>query len=159
MLIVNGGLGPTSDDLTAQVVAAAVGVALHEHPEALAQVAAWCRSRGVALSAANRKQALLPEGASVVPNATGSAPGFRLRIGTCEVICTPGVPSELQRMLDAQIVPWLVERCPQREPLVITRLQLFASASRRCSSASMRKCPTGRPKSNLVSVPAYRPSS
>ncbi len=146
VLIVNGGLGPTSDDLTAQVLAAAAGVALREHPEALAQVDAWCRSRGVALSAANRKQAFLPEGASVVPNATGSAPGFRLRIGTCDVVCTPGVPSELQRMLDAQIVPWLAERYPQREPLVITRLQLFGigeSALQQRIDAEMPDWPAG----------------
>ena len=125
VLLINGGLGPTRDDLTAQVLASAAGVALIEHPEALAQVEAWCRSRGVALNAANRKQAWLPEGATVVPNATGSAPGFRLRIGSCEVVCTPGVPQELRHMLDERIVPWIEETCPQREPLVITRLQLF----------------------------------
>lgn len=125
VLLVNGGLGPTSDDLTAQVLASAAGVALSEHAEALAQVEAWCRSRGAALNAANRKQALLPQGAVVVPNATGSAPGFRLRIGGCEIICTPGVPSELHDMLVGQIVPWLEAQYPQREPLVITRLQLF----------------------------------
>lgn len=125
VLIVNGGLGPTDDDLSAQALADAGRVELVEHPEALVQIEAWCARRGVALNAANRKQAWLPEGAAVVANATGSAPGFRLQIGACEVVCTPGVPGELRRMLEEQIVPWLAERFPQREPVVITRFQLF----------------------------------
>ncbi len=125
LLIVNGGLGPTSDDLTAQALANVAGVGLAEHPEALAQIEAWCARRGALLNAANRKQAWLPAGAEVVPNVTGSAPGFRLRIGGCEVVCTPGVPGELCRMLEEQIAPWLAALCPQREPVVITRLQLF----------------------------------
>lgn len=125
VLVVNGGLGPTSDDLTAAAVAAVAGVPLRENAEALAHLEAWCGRRGIALTAANRKQALLPEGAAVVPNASGSAVGFRLVHRGCEIVCTPGVPGELRQMLDDEIVPWLAERFPSNERVVITRFQLF----------------------------------
>jgi len=125
VLIVNGGLGPTSDDLTAEALATVAGVPLQENPEALAHLEAWCGRRALALNAANRKQALLPAGAVIVPNAVGSAVGFRLRHRGCEIVCTPGVPSELRQMLDEAIVPWLAAEFPSSERVVITRLQLF----------------------------------
>jgi nicotinamide-nucleotide amidase len=125
VLIVNGGLGPTSDDLTAAALAEVAGVPLREHPAALAHLEAWCGRRGLALNAANRKQALLPEGAELVPNPSGSAVGLRLRHRGCEIVCTPGVPGELRQMLDEQIVPWLAQRFPGTERVVITRFQLF----------------------------------
>jgi nicotinamide-nucleotide amidase len=125
VLIVNGGLGPTSDDLTAEALARVAGVPLQEHPAALAHLEAWCGRRGLALNAANRKQALLPAGATIVANAVGSAVGFRLRHRGCEIVCTPGVPSELRQMLDDEIVPWLAAEFPSSERVVITRMQLF----------------------------------
>jgi nicotinamide-nucleotide amidase len=125
VLLVNGGLGPTSDDLTAEALARVAGVELAENAEALAHLESWCARRGYALNAANRKQAWLPAGASVMPNAVGSAVGFRLRHRGCEILCTPGVPGELRVMLDEQILPWLAQRYPAAEPVVITRFQLF----------------------------------
>ena len=125
VLVVNGGLGPTSDDLTAEALARVAGVPLQEHPEALAHLETWCGRRGLALNAANRKQALLPAGAAIVANAVGSAVGFRLRHRGCEIVCTPGVPSELRQMLDDEILPWLAAEFPSSERVVITRMQLF----------------------------------
>jgi nicotinamide-nucleotide amidase len=61
-VIVNGGLGPTIDDLTAEVLAEVAGVPLAEHAEALAHLTQWCAGRGLELNEANRKQALLPAG-------------------------------------------------------------------------------------------------
>ncbi len=100
LVIVNGGLGPTIDDLTAEVLAAVASVPLAEHPEALAHLERWCARRNLTLNAANRKQAMLPEGCEIVPNAIGSAVGFAMTLGTCRVVCTPGVPGELAAMLD-----------------------------------------------------------
>jgi nicotinamide-nucleotide amidase len=125
VLLVNGGLGPTSDDLTAEALAKAAGVPLVENAEALAHLEAWCGKRGLALNAANRKQAWLPQGAVVIPNPVGSAVGFRLRHRDCEIVCTPGVPGELRRMLDDEVLPWLAQAYPTVEPVVITRYQLF----------------------------------
>lgn len=125
VLVVNGGLGPTSDDLSSEALARVAGVPLVENAEALAHLEAWCGRRGLALNAANRKQALLPAGSVLIPNRVGSAVGFRLQHRGCEIVCTPGPPGELRPMLEEHILPWLAERYPLREPVVITRFQLF----------------------------------
>lgn len=107
LLLMNGGLGPTVDDLTAEALAAAAATPLAEHPEALDHLQRWCTERGFGLNAANRKQALLPQGCDIVANPIGSAVGFSLRLNGCLVICTPGVPRELDAMLERIILPSL----------------------------------------------------
>jgi len=112
VLLVNGGLGPTVDDLTAEALAKTAQVSLREHPQALEHLQQWCTYRGIALNAANRKQALLPDGCTVVANPIGSAVGFALSLHKCRVICTPGVPRELEAMLNEEIVPALRAQFP-----------------------------------------------
>lgn len=107
VLLVNGGLGPTVDDLTAEALACACNVELAEHPDSLRHLQEWCARVGISLNAANRKQAILPRGCSIVANATGSAVGFAMTLGRCRVICTPGVPRELDVMLREEILPTL----------------------------------------------------
>ncbi|MEM8562716.1 MAG: CinA family nicotinamide mononucleotide deamidase-related protein, partial [Pseudomonadota bacterium] len=124
LVIVNGGLGPTIDDLTAEVLATVANVGLAEHPEAKAHLLQWCDRRGLQPNAANMKQAMLPVGCSIVPNPIGSAVGFELQVGDCRVICTPGVPSELNRMLDG-IVADLATRLHRPVERNILRLQTF----------------------------------
>lgn len=125
VLIINGGLGPTQDDLTADCLAQVAKVRIVENDEALAHLHQWCGRRGYKLNAANRKQAMLPDGVMIIPNPVGSAVGFRLRVKNCDVLCTPGVPGELRTMMDETIVFWLQQRFPDLEPVRITRLQLF----------------------------------
>lgn len=110
VLLVNGGLGPTVDDLTAQALAMACEVPVVENGVALAHLQQWCTSRRVPLNNANRKQALLPTGAAVIPNLVGSAVGFSIMLDNCLVLCTPGVPSELRAMLDDTIITELQAR-------------------------------------------------
>ncbi len=124
VVIVNGGLGPTIDDLTAQILASVAGVSLQENPQAVAHLRQWCERRNLQLNAANLKQALLPEGANIVDNPIGSAVGFAMTLGACRVICTPGVPGELAAMLDA-IVMELAARLPHRAERNMLRLQTF----------------------------------
>jgi nicotinamide-nucleotide amidase len=124
LLIINGGLGPTIDDLTAQILASAAGVALEEHPQAVAHLEQWCAQRKLHLNAANRKQALLPAGSGIIDNPIGSAVGFELMLGNCRVMCTPGVPSELRAMLD-WIVTDLGKRLARPVERHILRLQTF----------------------------------
>jgi len=124
LVIVNGGLGPTVDDLTAEVLARVTGVDLEEHPVALTHLQDWCGRRRLALNAANLKQAMLPAGAAIVPNPIGSAVGFEMRVGDCRVICTPGVPGELAAMLDG-IVADLARRLDRPLERSILRLQTF----------------------------------
>lgn len=107
VLLVNGGLGPTVDDLTAEALAKACNVTLTEQPIALAHLTQWCGRIGITLNAANLKQTILPAGCSIVANPVGSAVGFSIRLGRCLVICTPGVPRELDAMLTQEIIPLL----------------------------------------------------
>ncbi len=124
LVIVNGGLGPTIDDLTAEILAGVAGVGLVEHPDAVDHLERWCARRNLALNDANRKQAMLPEGCRIIDNPVGSAVGFELLLGDCRVVCTPGVPSELRAMLD-QVVAELAAQLECPAELSILRLQTF----------------------------------
>jgi len=99
VLIMNGGLGPTQDDLTAELVAAAAGVALVLNPQAERHVRDWCAARSIEPNKANLKQAWLPEGAEIIHNPRGSAVGFSIAVAGMLVLTTPGVPGELKAML------------------------------------------------------------
>ena len=107
VLIINGGLGPTVDDLTAVALAKVTGTEIAEHPEALAHLTQWCSFRGYALNASNYKQAMLPKGCEIIANARGSAVGIKLTHRNCLILATPGVPSELRPMLANEIIPQL----------------------------------------------------
>ena len=80
VMVMNGGLGPTQDDLTAELVAAAAGVPLALNPEAEKHVRDWCAARSIEPNDANLKQAWLPEGAAIIHNPRGSAVGFALQV-------------------------------------------------------------------------------
>ncbi|MFT4519368.1 MAG: nicotinamide-nucleotide amidase [Halioglobus sp.] len=124
LIIMNGGLGPTIDDLTAEILAAVAGVPTVEHAAAVTHLEQWCGRRNLQLNAANRKQAMLPEGAKIIDNPIGSAVGFELNVGNCRVMCTPGVPSELAVMLDI-IVDDLAATLAQPAQRNTLRLQTF----------------------------------
>ena len=124
VLIVNGGLGPTSDDLTAEVLAEAAHVTLTEHPLALEHLEKWCARRRVPLNQANRKQALLPTGTELIANPVGSAVGFALEVRGCLVLCTPGVPGELRAMLP-EIRERLARRFARTSQRSVERIQTF----------------------------------
>jgi nicotinamide-nucleotide amidase len=106
-ILVNGGLGPTSDDLSAEAAAMAAGVPLIEHPGWRAHLEAWFRKRGRPMAANNLKQCWLPQGAVLVDNPAGSAPGFRLQLNRAWLFFTPGVPVEFKTMVNDQFVPFL----------------------------------------------------
>jgi nicotinamide-nucleotide amidase len=107
--IVTGGLGPTVDDLSAQAAADAAGVALHPHPAALASIEDFFRRRNRPMNPSIHKQALLPDGAEVLSNPVGTAPGFQLRINSCWFFFLPGVPFEMKRMLAEHVLPRILE--------------------------------------------------
>lgn len=112
VLLINGGLGPTEDDLTAEVLAQVMGVEIAQHPKALAHLEYWCDKRGFPLNASNLKQAQLPVGIDIVPNPVGSAVGFAANINDCLVICTPGVPVELKAMWTESILDRILAKSP-----------------------------------------------
>jgi len=108
VLITTGGLGPTPDDLTTEAIAAAFDTPLVEHAAIWDDIQAKLRGRGRPIAASNRKQALLPAGAAVLPNPTGTAPGMIWSPQPGFTVLTfPGVPSELHAMWQATAVPWL----------------------------------------------------
>jgi len=109
VLIITGGIGPTADDITREVVAAVGGVPLvYDTAYADALRERWMRARaGSPFPESNMKQAYRPEGAHVVANLKGSAPGFRSRVEDCWVFALPGVPSEMLAMVDDDVLPFL----------------------------------------------------
>ncbi len=125
ILIINGGLGPTVDDLTAQALAQAMNVKLTQHQDALSHLTHWCKKRDVTLNAPNLKQAQLPNGCQIIANETGSAVGFTVNHLNCTIYCTPGVPHELKNMLGKSIKQSIVKKLPIKLINDITRLQVF----------------------------------
>jgi nicotinamide-nucleotide amidase len=123
-VIVNGGLGPTVDDLSQEVAAEACGARLVLNEEWLARMEAYYRKRNRVMPPTNRKQAMLPEGAEVIDNPIGTACGFAVTIGGARFYFTPGVPREMRRMIDEQVIPRLLERGGLTG---VTRLKRFHS--------------------------------
>jgi nicotinamide-nucleotide amidase len=118
IVITTGGLGPTADDLTTVCVARLAGRELRLDERSLAAIEERFRSLGREMTPNNRKQALFPEGSTVVPNPTGTAAGFICPVErggtTRHVISLPGVPRETHRMVDETVIPWVQERSPQQ---------------------------------------------
>ena len=108
LVITTGGLGPTLDDLTREVIAAVAGAELEEHGPSLEHIRDMFARRGRVMPDRNRVQALLPKGAEAIPNAAGTAPGIWMQIGSSTVIAMPGVPSEMYRMYTEQVQPRLL---------------------------------------------------
>jgi len=104
-VLVSGGLGPTRDDMTTEVLAEAFGRSLELHEESLAEIKAFFSRVGREMSDVNRKQAFFPTDADVLPNPIGTAPGFSIRAGRALFFAMPGVPRELDLMMDEQVLP------------------------------------------------------
>ncbi|MBD2486077.1 competence/damage-inducible protein A [Aulosira sp. FACHB-615] len=108
ILIFTGGLGPTPDDLTCETIADFFGAPLVEDPEIIEDITQKFAQRGRVMTPTNRKQALIPQGAEVLPNPTGTAPGIIWQPRPEVTIFTfPGVPSEMYRMWEETAVPFL----------------------------------------------------
>ena len=112
VVITSGGIGPTVDDVTRQAAARATGRRLVYSPELEAEIAERFRGFGRKMAENNRRQAYLPEGAQPLTNPVGTAPCFLSEDvnGRGCIISLPGVPRELQHMLENTVIPLLVER-------------------------------------------------
>jgi nicotinamide-nucleotide amidase len=104
-VIVNGGLGPTVDDLSQEVAAQACGVELVLSDHWMTRMEESYARRGRVMPPNNRKQAMLPANAELIDNPIGTACGFAITIGKARFFFTPGVPREMRRMLDEQVLP------------------------------------------------------
>jgi nicotinamide-nucleotide amidase len=149
VVVLTGGLGPTDDDLTRDAVAAVLGRPLREDPGILERIRQRFAARGARMPDVNRRQALVPEGAAVVPNERGTAPGLWIEHDGRVVILLPGPPNELtpmfDRLVDDRLAPIastaVSSRCAAA-PSPKSRKWRFRSTARGCAS----RCPC-RPRS------------
>src|SRR5262245_34770962 len=107
VVISTGGIGPTADDLTTETVGRVLGVPLVEHAESADRIRRWFAASGRAMPQNNLKQALMPQGAELVPNALGTAPGYHVAHGSRHLVVLPGVPREMKPMMEETVLPWL----------------------------------------------------
>ena len=124
-VIVNGGLGPTVDDLSQEIAAQAAGVGLVLNEEWLVKMEDFFKRRSRVMPPNNRKQAMLPSTAEVIDNPIGTACGFALDIGKARFFFTPGVPRELRRMLEEQIIPRLLARSGMQSAIYLKRFHSY----------------------------------
>src|ERR1700746_15581 len=124
-VIVNGGLGPTVDDLSQEIAARAAGVDLVLNEDWLQRMEDFFRRRNRVLSENNRKQAMLPSTAEILDNPIGTACGFALDIDKARFFFTPGVPRELRRMLEEQIIPRVLARSGVPTAIYLKRFHSF----------------------------------
>lgn len=122
ILIVNGGLGPTSDDLSAQAAAQANNESLILHEEWLKTLERYFLNRGRVMPATNIKQAMLPQSATLIDNPIGTACGFKMQLNHCLLFFTPGVPSEFKAMVRNSIPPEIKANYPITESKLCYRL-------------------------------------
>ncbi len=125
LVLMTGGLGPTQDDLTREALALCAGVPLVEDAASLAAIAAIFERRNRPMADRNRVQAMFPVGAEPLPNPIGTAPGIWMKIGGAWVAAMPGVPSEMRRMFDDEVVPRLRELGLGGQHIVHRKINLF----------------------------------
>jgi nicotinamide-nucleotide amidase len=124
-VIVNGGLGPTVDDLSQEIAAQAAGVTCVLNEEWLTRMEDFFRRRSRVMPPNNRKQAMLPSSAEIIDNPIGTACGFALDIGRARFFFTPGVPRELKRMLEEQVIPRLLAKSGLQSTIHLKRFHSY----------------------------------
>jgi competence/damage-inducible protein CinA-like protein len=107
VVISTGGIGPTADDLTNEVLAGVLGVPLVEDPASAERIRQLFAALGREMPLNNLKQALMPEGATIVFNGMGTAPGYRVEHDGRHCVVLPGVPREMKPMMEETVLPWL----------------------------------------------------
>jgi nicotinamide-nucleotide amidase len=124
-VIVSGGLGPTTDDLTAEVAAVFFKTELGLNDEALKAMTERLKSRGRELTDMNKRQAFLPLGSKALVNRWGTAPGFGMEDGGTVFYFLPGVPKEFRAMMNEYVLPELASRDKNRKPFRIKLIRTF----------------------------------
>ena len=122
IVITTGGLGPTEDDLTREVIAQAVQRPLLLNSQLLEQIEAHFKRRGYRMTENNRKQANIPEGAIPVENPKGTAPAFIVEGSNYVTVSLPGVPMEMKYLMEKRIIPYLRERFNLKQEVIQYRV-------------------------------------
>ena len=118
VVITTGGLGPTVDDVTREAVSEVTGRAIVLYPECLAHIEALFARWGRPIGQNNRRQAYLPEGSRPIPNPVGTAPGFILEAEQGTIIAVPGVPREMERLMQDSVLPYLRQRMGDEQVII-----------------------------------------
>ena len=117
-IVITGGLGPTDDDLTREVVSQVTGRKLVFHQQLMDQIKALFRHRGFRMAPSNRRQAFIPDGAIPIENPMGTAPGFILEEEGRALITLPGVPREMEFLMEKAVIPYLRKKFAIKEGTV-----------------------------------------
>ncbi|MDN2481021.1 CinA family nicotinamide mononucleotide deamidase-related protein [Vibrio agarivorans] len=133
IVIVNGGLGPTSDDMSAEAIAAAAEVELELHEPWVTHMETFFASRGKVMPESNIKQAMLPVGSELIDNPIGTACGFKVKLNDCDLYFTPGVPREFKQMIQNEVCPRMKASVQKLEPLRFSRFYTFGSTESQLS--------------------------
>jgi len=134
LVILTGGLGPTTDDVTREAVAAFLGLELKEDASILAHMEKRYSRVGLKMTGNNRRQAQVPEGARVLPNSRGTAPGLLIERGKHWIVLLPGPPRELGPMMDDQVVPLIRQHFPV-VPSWVRKLKVGGEAESRVDAS------------------------
>ena len=110
IVITTGGIGPTEDDLTREAIAEVFHRPLTFQPQLMEQIEALFKKRGFRMAESNRKQAYIPEGSIPIENPKGTAPGFILEYSNGSIISIPGVPMEMEYLMENTVIPYLRKR-------------------------------------------------
>ena len=121
-VIITGGIGPTQDDITREVVAEAAGVGLQFDDTYAGRMRERWEELGRTFPESNLRQARSPAGSVVIPNHKGSAPGFRIEVDGCWIVALPGVPAEMLTMLDEEVLPFLQSVSGGEAGVVVSRV-------------------------------------
>ena len=127
-VVVTGGLGPTHDDLTRDAIAAVMGVDLHFDGDVAAIIRELFASRGRRMSDNNLRQAMVPDGATVIKQTRGTAPGLICPVGEKVVYAVPGVPHEMRDMLERAVLPDLRDRAGESGVIASRRLKTWGES-------------------------------
>ena len=127
-VIMCGGLGPTQDDITREAIAAVMGVGLRRDEDVLTRIKEMFAARGREMAANNARQADVPDGAEVIPQTRGTAPGLICPVGTKVVYAVPGVPHEMTDMVERAIIPDLQRRSGTPAAIVSRTLRTWGLA-------------------------------
>ncbi|MGP0068410.1 MAG: competence/damage-inducible protein A [Isosphaeraceae bacterium] len=144
LVIMTGGLGPTQDDLTREALADCAGVTLVEDAASLAAIEAMFARRNRVMAERNRVQALFPLGAEPMENPVGTAPGIWMQLRRTTVACLPGVPSEMKKMFQEQVVPRLKRQGLANKVIVHRKINLFGKGESELEAQAMDLTVRGR---------------